>query len=127
MPASSTRWCVSTCRSPDPLRFRSNPPYRATCSSMWSRKARPVATLTLPCPSRSTLARSFVSLLLRVTSALLLKAHLNRVRVPAQSLHLSQADCRLAQKLDVVAAQGQHAHLLHESPHAERRCEARGA
>src|SRR5450631_3919158 len=127
MPASSTRWCVSTCRSPAPRKLKSNPPYRATCSSMWSRKARPVATLTLPSPSRSIRARSLVSLLLRVTSAFLLKAHLHRVRVRGQSLHVSQAHRGFAQQLEVRAAKGQHAHLLHESSHAERRREARGA
>src|SRR5487761_1749354 len=127
MPASSTRWCVSTCRSPDPRNVRSNPPYRATCSSMWSRNARPVATLTLPFPSRSTVARNLVSLLLRVTSPFLLKAHLHRVRVRVQSLQPCQPNSRFTQLLHVAAIKAQHARLLHERAHAERRRKARRA
>src|SRR5665213_1667218 len=94
---------------------------------MWSRKASPVATLTLPFPSRSTLARSFVSLLLRVTSAFLLKTHLDRVRVRTQSFHPGQPKGGLLQRVEVAAVKAQHAHLLHERPHAEWRREARSA
>src|SRR6185503_6645146 len=70
MPMSSTVWCASMCRSPFAEISRSNTPWRATCSSMWSRKGTPVAIFDLPFPSRLSLTPIFVSLVLRVTSAL---------------------------------------------------------
>src|SRR5579864_1219445 len=127
MPASSTRWCVSTCTSPCPTRFRSKPPYCASCSIMWSRNGSRVETLIRPRPSSSTFAVSCVSLLLRETAAVLLKPHLDGVRVRAQPLHLRQPDARLAQELEVAAVEAQHAGALQERVHAERRGESRGA
>src|ERR1700674_4040223 len=90
---------------------------------MWSRKSSPVATLTRPNPSRSSLARSRVSLLSRVTSAFLLKAHLDRVRVGSQSFHRRQPHTSPAEQLQVPPIQAQEAGALHEGVHAERRPE----
>src|SRR5258706_10722 len=70
MPMSSTVWCPSMCRSPFAEISRSNTPWRATCSSMWSRNGTPVAIFDLPFPSRLSLTPIFVSLVLRVTSDL---------------------------------------------------------
>src|SRR5206468_8584990 len=94
-------------------------------SSMWSRKARPVATLTRPPPSSDTRALSCVSLLLRLTSPMrtLLKANLYRVRVAAQAFHPREPDRGLAQHLQIAAVQAQHAGPLHERVDAERRGE----
>src|SRR5205807_5831210 len=128
MPASSTRWWVSTCTSPEPRKVTSNPPYRATCSSMWSRNASPVATLTLPRPSRATRAVSWVSLLLRTTSpVLLLKAHLNGMRVRAQAFELGEAHAGVAEHLEIAAVQAQHAAALEKRVHAQRRRKPRGS
>src|SRR5450759_5730107 len=91
---------------------------------MWSRKASPVATLTRPLPSRSTFARSRVSLLLRVTSALLLKPHLDRMRVRVQPFHRGQTHACLTQHLQVAAVETQHAGALHERVHSKGRREA---
>src|SRR5689334_7316869 len=57
-------------RSPFADISRSNTPWRATCSSMWSRNGTPVAICDLPFPSRLSLTPIFVSFVLRVTSAL---------------------------------------------------------
>src|SRR6267143_1341985 len=128
MPASSTRWWVSTCTSPEPRKVMSNPPYRATCSSMWSRNASPVATLTLPRPSRATRAVSWVSLLFRTTSAvLLLKAHLDCMRVRAQAFELGEAHAGVAEHLEIAAVETQHAAALEERVHAQRRRKSRGS
>src|SRR6202022_694113 len=97
------------CTSPAPRKLRSNPPYLATCSSMWSRKARPVVTFTRPRPSSVTRAVSCVSLLLRTTSATLLKAYLDCVRVGSQPFHRGQADDRISQHLEVAAVEAQDA------------------
>src|ERR1700681_3918996 len=91
---------------------------------MWSRKGSPVATLTRPGPSRSTFARRRVSLLFRVTSALLLKAHLDGVGVRAETFHRRQPYTCLTQHLQVAAVEAQDAGSLHERVHAERRREA---
>src|SRR5439155_5370029 len=92
---------------------------------MWSRKGRPVATLTRPPPSSDTRALSCVSLLLRLTSPMraLLKANLHRVRVTAQAFHPREPDRCLAQHLQIATVQAQHAGTLHERVHAERRGE----
>src|SRR5689334_12418017 len=70
MPMSSTVWCASMCKSPFATISRSNTPWRATWSSIWSRKPMPVAMLALPFPSRLSLTTICVSLVLRLTSAL---------------------------------------------------------
>src|ERR1035437_2785901 len=57
------------CRSPLAEISRSNTPWRATWSSMWSRKGTPVSIVPAPLPSRLILARIRVSLVSRVTSA----------------------------------------------------------
>src|SRR5437764_14687677 len=88
---------------------------------MWSTKARPVETSARPRPSRSTLAESCVSRLLRVIRPLLLKAHLDRVGVRAQAFHLRQPDRGVAQGLEVAAVQAKHARPLEEGLHATRR------
>src|ERR1700738_445888 len=90
---------------------------------MWARNASPVATFTRPRPSMSTFARSRVSLLLRVTSAALLKAHLHGVRVRAQPLHRGKPHTSFTQHLEVTAIETQHAGALHEGVHAEGRPE----
>src|SRR3989442_7711390 len=86
---------------------------------MWSRNARPVATLTRPRPSSATFALKRVSLLLRVTSADLLKTHLDRMRVRAQPLHCCQPHACVAQHLEVAAVEAQHAGSLHECVNAK--------
>ena len=52
-----------------PLISRSSMPWRATWSSMWSKKPMPVASVALPVPSRSSLTVICVSSVLRVTWA----------------------------------------------------------
>src|SRR6185295_5234895 len=60
------------CRSPLASISRSSMPWRATWSSMCSRNGSPVESLAWPRPSRSSLSRICVSLVLRVTSACLI-------------------------------------------------------
>src|SRR5260370_32850183 len=92
---------------------------------MWSRKSSPVATLIRPRPSSATRAVSCVSLLLRTASAVrLLKSHLYRMRVRAQSFQRGEPHTRLAKHLEVTAIEAQNACALQERVHAERRCEA---
>src|SRR5690349_20283561 len=106
---------------------RSKPPYRATCSTMWSRKARPVETSARPRPSRSTRAESWVSLLLRSTRPRLLKTNLDSVGVPAKTLEVREANGRVAKRLQVAPVQAEDARPLEECVHAERRRETRCA
>src|SRR5438105_12911216 len=94
---------------------------------MWSTNARPVETSARPRPSRSTLADSWVSRLLRVTRPFLFKTHLDGVRVRAQALHLREAHRGGAQGLQVAAIQAENARPLEERVHAERRGESCGA
>src|SRR5450631_1593821 len=70
MPMSSTVWCASMSRSPLAFTSRSSPPWRASWSSMWSRKGIPEARRASPWPSRSTATRTWVSLVSRWISAL---------------------------------------------------------
>src|SRR5471032_1685623 len=70
MPMSSTVWCASMSRSPLAFTSRSSPPWRASWSSMWSRKGMPEARRASPWPSRSTATRTWVSLVSRWISAL---------------------------------------------------------
>src|SRR5438094_8999394 len=92
---------------------------------MWSRKGRPVATLTRPPPSSDTRALSCVSLLLRLTSPMraLLKANLHRVRVTAQAFNPRRPDRGLAQHLQTPTVQPQPAGLLHKALQADRQAE----
>src|SRR2546428_12486263 len=106
--------------SPAPRSARSNPPNRATCSSIWSRNASPVATLIRPQPSSTTLAVSCVSLLLRATSPLLLKADLDCMRVRAQPFQRGKAHAGLAKHLEVAAVEAQDAAALEEGMNTER-------
>src|SRR3954470_24719425 len=69
MPVSSVVWCWSTCRSPSTFTSRSNSPWRANSSSMWSRKPTPVAIAALPVPSRARLTETSVSAVRRLTLA----------------------------------------------------------
>ena len=57
MPTSSVVWWWSMCRSPLALTVMSMREWRASRSSMWSRKPMPVATCERPGPSRSTRPR----------------------------------------------------------------------
>src|SRR3954467_4333286 len=57
------------CKSPFALMSRSTMPWRATCSSMWSRKGTPVASSARPSPSRFTETEIFVSAVLRSAAA----------------------------------------------------------
>src|ERR1700682_3822175 len=103
-PAPPPRWCASTCRPPEPRSVMSKPPYRATCSTMWSRNGRPVATLIRPFPAMSTFAVSLVSFDLRAPSPFLialLKPHLHCVRVRGQPFELRQPHRRFLQHLQV--------------------------
>src|SRR6202011_3714036 len=94
---------------------------------MWSRNARPVATLMRPRPSRATFAASCVSFDFRAPSPALLKAHLDRMRVGAQTFQLRQPNARLAQHLEIAAVEAEDAAALQEGMHAKRRAEACGA
>ena len=62
MPTSSTVWWASTCEVARRLDVRSNPPWRPSCSSMWSKNGRPVETPAWPRPS-STSVTSIAGLL----------------------------------------------------------------
>ena len=70
MPTSSTVWCWSTSRSPSAFTARSNAPWRATRSSMWSRKRTPVRLSKRPRPSSVSATLTCVSAVLRSISAL---------------------------------------------------------
>src|SRR3954466_11476192 len=70
MPMSSPVWCASISRSPRARTVRSMAPWRATWSSMWSRKGMPEASSARPVPSRSTATKTCVSFVSRWTSAL---------------------------------------------------------
>ena len=70
MPTSSTVWCWSTSRSPLARSSRSNTPWRATSSSMWSRNRMPVDTRARPRPSMRRRTRMSVSAVFRATTAL---------------------------------------------------------
>src|SRR5450759_4015753 len=97
---------------------------------MWSRNARPVATLIRPRPARSTFATRRVSLLLRATSpflALLFKPHLHGMRVRREPLQLREPHAGLAQHLEITSVQAEEARALHESVDAKRRTEPRCA
>ena len=67
-PTSSTVWCPSTCRSPLHVSSSPMPPWRESCSSMWSKKPSPVDMLAAP-PSRQSVSVMSVSLVLRVIVA----------------------------------------------------------
>src|SRR5258708_19960125 len=82
---------------------------------MWSTNASRVATLTRPRPSRATVAFSCVSLLLRTTSPTLFKAHLNSVRVRAQSFHCRKAHRCVAKHLEIAPVEAQYAAALQEA------------
>src|SRR6185436_18177331 len=69
MPMSSTVWCASISRSPLARTVRSNAPWRATWSSMWSRKGMPEASWASPLPSRFTATKTCVSRVSRWISA----------------------------------------------------------
>ena len=69
MPTSSVVWWWSMCRSPLALTVMSMREWRASRSSMWSRKPMPVAIVDAPVPSRSTATSMSVSLVLRLTRA----------------------------------------------------------
>ena len=58
------------CRSPSARTVRSISEWRASWSSMWSKKPTPVLTSDLPEPSRSTATSILVSLVLRETAPL---------------------------------------------------------
>src|SRR5579872_1487846 len=94
---------------------------------MWSRKGKPVATLTRPWPPITTFAVSLVSLLALFTADFLFTSHLDCMRVPAETLHGGEPHARFAQDLQVAAVQAQHACPLEERVHAERRGEPRRA
>src|SRR2546430_16987281 len=94
---------------------------------MWSTKARPVETSARPRPSRSILADSWVSRLLRVTRPFLFKSHLDGMLVRAQAFHLRQANRSVAQGFQVAAIQAEDARPLEEGVHTEGRGESRGA
>ena len=64
MPTSSTVWWAPVSRSPLASTCRPSRPWRASRSSMWSRKPTPVAALAFP-PSRSSASRIWVSAVLR--------------------------------------------------------------
>ena len=66
---SSTVWCSSTSRSPPATQSRSKPAWKASSVRRWSRKPIPVATCDLPLPSRPSVIRSAVSVLVRITVA----------------------------------------------------------
>src|SRR5206468_9973532 len=70
MPMSSTVWCASISRSPRARTVRSIAPWRATWSSMWSRKGMPEASSARPVPSTSTATKTWVSFVSRWISAL---------------------------------------------------------
>src|SRR5690242_18809021 len=92
---------------------------------MWSRKSRPVDTSARPRPSRSTVAFSCVSLLLRETEPLLLKPHLYRMGMRAESLELGQPHGGVAQGFQVSAVQAEHARALEKGMNAEGGCKTR--
>src|SRR6185369_10209766 len=69
MPMSSTVWWASISRSPLARTVRSMAPWRATWSSMWSRKGMPEASLASPVPSRFTATKICVSRVSRWISA----------------------------------------------------------
>src|SRR2546423_2613474 len=88
MPVSSTVWCWSTSRSPCASRARSNAPWRATRSSMWSRKRIPVVTCEAPRPSRFRRMRISVSLVRRRIVAVLGIALAETLDFLQEALHL---------------------------------------
>src|SRR5260370_33489145 len=94
---------------------------------MWATNASPVATLTRPRPSRATVAFSCVSLLLRTTSPTLFKAHLNSVRVRAQSFHCRKAHRCVAKHLEIAPVEAQYAAALQEAVDTEWGRETRRA
>src|SRR6187397_100904 len=71
MPTSSTVWCAPVSRSPLASTHRPSLPWRASRSSMWSRKPTPVCALASP-PSRSSESSICVSAVLRCLFAVLL-------------------------------------------------------
>ena len=75
---SSTVWCSSISRSPLQLSSSAKPPWRAICSSMWSKKPMPVEIATGAVRSSATLTTMSVSFVRRSIRA-------RRVR-PAQAL-----------------------------------------
>src|SRR5919197_5009176 len=91
--------------SPSPCNFRSKAPYRAACSTMWSRNGKPVATSTTPLASRSTSAVSRVSFERRSTRPRLPNPDLDRMRMCAQPLHVRHRDARLPEHLEIVPRQ----------------------
>src|SRR5712692_7259437 len=92
---------------------------------MWSTNASPVATLTRPRPSSATVAFSWVSLLLRMSSPPLFKAHLYSVGVRAQSFHRGEAQASVAKHLEIASVEAQHAAVLEEAVDTEGRSETR--
>src|SRR5207245_7081830 len=94
---------------------------------MWSRNGSPVATLTRPRPSRTTFAVSCVSLLLRTTSAVLLKADFIGVLVRGQPFQGRQAQRRVPKHLVIATVQAQDAAALEKCVHSQWRGESSGA
>src|ERR1043165_851524 len=70
MPTSSVVWWWSMCRSPLAFTLMSMRAWRASRSSMWSKKPMPVAISDAPVPSRFTATSTSVSLVFRFTAAL---------------------------------------------------------
>src|SRR4051812_1631288 len=94
MPTSSVVWCAPVSRSPDASTSRPSRPWRASSSSMWSRKPTPVETFASP-PSRSSRRLTLVSLVSRLISAvraipLVLCSRLGRLRVQREALGAGQ-------------------------------------
>src|SRR6185503_18015148 len=62
---SSTVWCSSTSTSPAAARSRSNPAWKASSVSRWSRNPSEVSTRDRPVPSSASVSRSAVSVVVR--------------------------------------------------------------
>ena len=86
MPTSSTVWWWSIWRSPLAATVMSIRRWRASCSSMWSRKPTPVAISACRCRRDRRLTEISVSLVLR---EMLARAHGNALRDPLRPRRLS--------------------------------------
>src|SRR6266851_288970 len=84
MPTSSVVWCWSMCRSPFAFTVMSMRAWRASRSSMWSRKPMPVEIDDAPVPSRSIATSMSVSLVVRLTEPLRMKRAFRGARVCAR-------------------------------------------
>src|SRR3984893_16525625 len=88
-------------------------PWRATWSSMCSRNGSPVESFAAPLPSRSTRTRIWVSLVLRVTSAVLTMEFLSSQRL-TQRVEQYTVFVRRADGYAQAIAHRRHVQILHQ-------------